>query len=182
MFATDEPDELLDLVDEADRVIGTIRRGDIMAQYQRGEPGFVRAANAFIVNSKGQLWVPTRSPHKHTAPNGLDYSAGEHVASGETYLQAAIRGFREEAGMEVREQDLEYVGKILLTSVGLPYFSAVYLYRGDHVPDYSKEDFVSYEWLTPEELLKKLQTGVPAKKDMVPTLELLQIHQSGDKS
>ena len=60
---------------------------------------FLRAAEAFIQNREGKLWIPTRKLHKRIAPGGLDYSMGEHVKAGEDYLQVVIGGFQEELNL-----------------------------------------------------------------------------------
>lgn len=162
----DEPEELLDLVDDNDTPIGTIHREDIPKLMDGTKTGMVRAANVFIVNDAGKFWIPKRGPHKKIAPNGLDFSAGEHVMAGESYEQAAVRGMQEELGMRVSRNDLEYIGIVSNKPAGLPYFSALYIYRGNDVPQYNKDDFVSFRWLDPQALLKQLDAGVPAKKDM----------------
>jgi isopentenyldiphosphate isomerase len=66
-----EHDELLDLVDSNDEVIGTITAGNFYMQPVNA--GYIRAADAFIQNDEGKLWVPTRSLHKAIAPSGLDF-------------------------------------------------------------------------------------------------------------
>ena len=106
----DNPDELLNIVNEHDKVIGTILRGD----YQRlvkQKLGYLRAVDIFMVNDQGQLWIPRRAAHKHIAPNGLDYSAGGHVSAGETYLEACLHEIQEELGLKVSKQDLTFVHK-----------------------------------------------------------------------
>lgn len=162
---SDEPDELLDLVDENDVVLGTVTREEVARQMMH-LPGFVRAANLFIINNRGELWVPRRSPHKKTAPNGLDYSAGEHVHAGETYVVAMLRGMQEELNLTAQESQLEYIGKINNAPVGIPYFNALFIYRTDDVPPFNTEDFVSWEWLKPQDLLAKLEAGEAAKRDL----------------
>jgi isopentenyldiphosphate isomerase len=174
---SDEPEELLDLVDDHDVVVGTVTRGEV-AQQMMNLPGLVRSSNLFLINSKGEVWVPRRSPHKKTAPNGLDYSAGEHVHAGETYIAAMVRGMQEELNLSVTEDQLEHLAKISNAPVGVPYFNDIYIYRSDTVPAYNTEDFTSYEWMTPAVLMQKLQAGEPAKRDMVLAVaELLKPKQ-----
>jgi isopentenyldiphosphate isomerase len=172
MPVDEDPEELLDLVDDQDKVIGTVTRGEVDSQLL-DLPGSVRAADCFMVNSQGQIWVPRRTAHKQVAPNGLDFSAGEHVQAGESYQQAMIRGFKEELNMEIELAKLQHVDTINLHARGIiPYYDAVFVYQNDAVPDYNRTDFVSYEWLTPEELKQKLEAGEPAKRNLLPALEL----------
>ena len=180
MPLTDQPDEVLDLVDDQDRVIGTVTREEV-GRTLLALPGYVRAADAFIVNDRGELFVPRRSSHKKLAPGGLDFSAGEHVGAGETYVQAMVRGFEEELGLRITAADLIHIGTLDLKKLGLiPYFDAIFIYRTNEVPDYNKDDFVSHEWLPVAELLQRLRAGESAKVNMSPALELfLQTNKLG---
>lgn len=171
--AMDDPQEILDLVDENDQPIGTIRRDEVPALISGAKTGMVRSSSVFIMNDAGKLWIPKRTAHKKIAPNGFDFSVGEHVVAGETYIQAAVRGLKEELRIEADEGSLQYIGKISNKTVGLPYFNALYLFHSNVAPDYNKDDFVSYKWLMPSELLDLLEKGVPAKKDMKLSVELL---------
>ncbi len=170
----DDPQERLDLVDENDQVIGTILREEIPSLLSGDKVGMVRSSSVFIVNDEGKLWVPKRGPHKKIAPNGLDFSAGEHVMAGESYAQAAVRGMQEELGVTVLEKDLQHIGTVSNKPVGLPYFNALYIFQSNAIPDYNKDDFVSFAWMSPEELQTHLETGSPAKLDMKSALGLLQ--------
>lgn len=163
-------DELLDLVDGNDAVIGTIWR----SEYQKMvdcKLGYIRAVEMFIVNSKGQLWIPKRTADKKIAPNGLDYSMGGHVSTGETYIESALREIQEELNLDLKEKDLEFIEKF--APLDLPYFRTLYTYKSDAAPSYNPNDFVSAEWLTPQELIAKLDAGVPAKTNMRETVSVL---------
>lgn len=146
-----DQDELLDLVDKNDHVIGTILRSQLRNKKRNG---FLRASEAFIINSRGKVWIPRRQSNKRIAPGGLDYSMGEHVKSGEDYIQACIRGFREELNIKITEVDVEFTGKFKPIE-NLDYFRCLYIYKSDIVPRYNPKDFSEYYWLTPKELLKK---------------------------
>ncbi|MHB1865215.1 MAG: hypothetical protein ACYCPS_03585 [Candidatus Saccharimonadales bacterium] len=62
-------DELLDVVDGQDRIVGTIKRSNYK-QLLKSDKTFIRASNMFIINDKGKIWVPVRTAHKTIAPNG----------------------------------------------------------------------------------------------------------------
>lgn len=164
-------DELLDLVDKNDNVIGTIWRSESNNLYET-KAGFIRAATALIQNDKGELWIPRRTANKRIAPNGLDSSMQEHVGSGESYLEATIRGFKEELNIDVSEEQLEYIGTVLPDDE-LYYFVALYVYKSNDVPEYNPEDFVGFEWVKPEELIRRLENGEPSKKSLLSTTKLL---------
>lgn len=164
-------DELLDLVDINDNVIGTIWRSESNRLGETGA-GFIRAATALIQNDNGDLWIPRRTADKRIAPNGLDSSMQEHVGSGESYLEATIRGFKEELNLDVSEDQLDYVGMVLPDDE-LYYFVVLYIYKTNDVPEYNPKDFVGYEWVKPKELVIRLENGEPSKKSLLSTTKLL---------
>ena len=58
------------------------------------------AANVFLFRSDGRLIVQRRHRGKDICPDTWDLSAAEHLNPGETYEQGALRGLREELGVE----------------------------------------------------------------------------------
>lgn len=166
-------DELLDLVNDNDEVIGTILRSE-SDRLVRESLGYVRAVDMFIQNDKGELWIPTRTLHKRIAPGGLDFSVGGHVGSGETYDETVLRETQEEINVTLDPAKLTLVKKF--PPAETPYFRAVYLYRMNETPVFNPDDFTSAEWLTPAELIAKLDAGIPAKISIRPTVvELFQV-------
>jgi len=167
-----EDDEILDVVDRGDKVIGSIRRGDSRSLYGPDKGKYIRYACCLLQNSEGEFWIPTRTADKKIAPSGLDFSAAEHVQSGETYLEAIIRGLQEELNLSIGEADAIFVG-IVPPNETRRSFSSIYIVKQDIAPDYNKNDFVSYQWLSAEELLEILATGVEAKYDLGPAIALV---------
>ncbi len=163
-------DELLDLVDDNDETIGTVWRSKYHELVEK-KLGNIRAVEMLIQNDKGQLWIPKRTAEKRIAPNGLDYSMGGHVSSGETYLQSALREIEEELNLKLNKDDLIFVKKF--SPLDLPYFRVLYIYKSNVAPSYNLSDFVSAEWLTPLDLIAKLDSGVPAKTNMRETISAL---------
>ena len=88
-------DELLDIVDDNDRVIGQEWRGVV---HQRGFQH--RGIHIFLVTPDGKLLVQQRGRQRETSPLALDCSVSEHVKAGEAYRKAAIRGLAEEMGIQ----------------------------------------------------------------------------------
>lgn len=163
-------DELLDLVNENDEIIGTIHRSEYDRMVNE-KLGYIRAVELFIVNDKGELWIPKRTAHKKIAPNGLDYSMGGHVSSCETYLQSALREIQEELNLTLQESDLQFIRKF--SPDELPYFRVLYLYHSNEAPRYNPDDFVSASWLTPRQVIEQLDSGIPAKVSLRPTVNAL---------
>ncbi|OGG53182.1 NUDIX hydrolase [Candidatus Kaiserbacteria bacterium RIFCSPHIGHO2_02_FULL_55_25] len=156
-----EEDEYLDLVDENDSVIGRKLRSEVHAEKLRN----YRAINLFIVNSKGELWIPKRTAHKRLYPLGLDFSCAGHVQSGDTYEQTLKKEVREELNIDIDKTQVRYLGK--LTPVEGSCFAENYEIRMDTAPAYNSDDFINYEWVAPAVLIKRLDAGEYAKSSLV---------------
>lgn len=154
-------DELLDLVDQEDRVVGVLRRSEV---YRRGLTNF-RVINAFLVNARGQLWVPRRAPTKRICPLALDASVGGHVTSGESYLKAFRRELGEELRIDLAQVEYRVLGAMTPLE-GMTAFMQVYEIPWDSEPTYNRDDFVESNWLFPGEALDRIQNGDPAKGDL----------------
>lgn len=87
-------DEWLDVLDDDNRVIGRELRSVV---HQRGLRH--RGADVFLFTRDDKLLVQTRTATRAAFPSALDCSAAEHVQAGEDFLQAALRGMREEIGV-----------------------------------------------------------------------------------
>lgn len=166
-------DEELDLVDVSDVKIGVINRSRVSSLVVGGGR-YVRVSDVFIRNAKGEFWIPRRTADKRIAPGGLDFSMGEHVGAGESYLDAAIRGFHEELNMEISREDLRLVA-IVGPRANLPFFEALYLYETDETPKYNSQDFTEAHWMKPKEVIKQIEDGDLAKANLVTVLRLFEL-------
>ena len=86
-------DELFDVVDEADCVIGQSARREVHARGWRH-----RAVHLLVVNAAGQVFLQKRSKTKDLFPGIWDSSAAGHVGAGEDYDGTALRELEEELG------------------------------------------------------------------------------------
>jgi isopentenyldiphosphate isomerase len=164
-------DELLDLVDKDDNVIGTINRMDY-GRLVADNLGYIRASQFFLLNSEGKIYIPIRTAHKTIAPNGYDYTAGGHVGAGDSYVQAMIREAEEELSLDLRPDDLELVAKVVEEDIR--YINSIYVVRSDQTPSLNPEDFVSGEWLKPADVIAKIDAGHPTKSSLRRAIVLLQ--------
>ncbi len=155
-------DEYLDLVDSSDKVIGRKLRSEV---YAEGLSNF-RVINAFVINSKGELWIPRRTAKKRVFPLCLDMSVGGHVESGETYEQAFRRETEEELSIDIDKVRYRFLGHLNPHNHDISAFMNVYEIEMDQTPNYNKEDFIEYFWLTPQALLDKLKGGDTSKDDL----------------
>ena len=164
-------DEILDIVDPNDNVIGQKPRSEI---YEQGLSCF-RVVNAFLENPYGELWIPRRSADKKLFPLCLDVSMGGHVISGESYETALKRELSEELGPEVAGMDYHLMGKLMPHHHGVSAFMKVYKIYTDHTPAYNRNDFVEYFWLAPQELLDRIRNGDRAKDDLPRLIKMFYV-------
>ena len=88
-------DEILDIVDEQNSVIGKAPREEI---HRKGLQH--RSSHIFIFNSEGRLYLQKRAYSKKEHPGYYDSSAAGHVEEGESYFVCAIRELEEELGID----------------------------------------------------------------------------------
>ena len=102
-------DEIFDLVDEDDRVIGRTAREEV-----HGNPEMIhRVAHVLVFNSGGLLFLQKRALNKKVQPGKWDTSVGGHVDAGEEYLGAAVRETSEELGISAPAGSFEFLYKYL---------------------------------------------------------------------
>ncbi|HEX7125255.1 MAG TPA: NUDIX domain-containing protein [Thermodesulfobacteriota bacterium] len=105
-----DPDEIFDVVDEADRVVGRAARAVVHRLGLRH-----RAAHVFLLDSAGRLYLQRRSLSKDENPGLWDSSAAGHLDAGETYAEAARRELAEELGVRVEAAALVEVATLPAT-------------------------------------------------------------------
>lgn len=120
----DDPDEIFDLIDTGDRVIGRVRRGDA----HRDPRLLHRSVQVLIFDAQGRLLLQRRSQTKDLFPGYYCASASGHVASGDDYEATAVREVEEELGVRLR---LTYLGKAVVASSCETEMTALFLARGD---------------------------------------------------
>jgi isopentenyldiphosphate isomerase len=155
-------DEYLDLMDENDNVVGKKLRSEIYAENLSN----FRVINVFIINSKGRIWFPRRVLSKNYFPLCLDMSAGGHVRSGETYENTLRHEMKDEVGIDIDKISYKFLGKLSPQKNNVSAFMKVYEVSMDVAPDYNRNDFCEYFWLTPKELLKRIAEGEKTKEDL----------------
>jgi isopentenyl-diphosphate delta-isomerase len=93
----DDQQELLEVVDRWNRLIGQASRGMIHRLGLRH-----RAVHIFVFDQAGRLYLQLRRWDKDQYPGHWDSSAAGHVSPGESYDAAAARELAEELG--IREE------------------------------------------------------------------------------
>ncbi|MBU0635996.1 NUDIX domain-containing protein [Candidatus Micrarchaeota archaeon] len=98
-------DEILDLIDENDKVVGEDLKGNC-----HKEGLWHRAVTILVFNKNKELLIQKRSQNV-PRPNLLCASASGHVQKGESYESAAKRELKEELGIECK---LKSIGKFYM--------------------------------------------------------------------
>jgi isopentenyl-diphosphate delta-isomerase len=93
-MSADEELEILDVVDADDLVVGAMERGEIHRKRL-----FHRSVHVFVLDEAGRVYLQQRSLAKQEHPGKWDSSASGHVASGESYAEAAARELEEELSL-----------------------------------------------------------------------------------
>ena len=89
-------EEIFDVVNERDEVIGQQTRGEV---HRLGL--MHRAVHVLLFNAAGQVFLQKRSLKKDRQPGVWDSSASGHLDSGEDYDACAVRELREELGLQL---------------------------------------------------------------------------------
>jgi isopentenyldiphosphate isomerase len=87
-------DEIVDVVDEEDRVVGRARRGEVYAKGLRHRAAFVLARDA-----RDRIFVHRRTATKLLFPSRYDMFVGGVLGPGESYDDGALREAEEELGV-----------------------------------------------------------------------------------
>ena len=90
------PEDIFDIVNERDEVIGRKPRSEVHAQ------GLLhRAVHVLVFNSRGEVFLQKRSMKKDRQPGVWDSSCSGHVDSGEDYDETSVRELWEEIGLKL---------------------------------------------------------------------------------
>lgn len=87
------PEELIDIVDDEDRVVGRASRREVHANGWKH-----RAVHLFLVDQRKRILLQRRSDAKADWPGCWDSSASGHVGAGQSYDEAMFREAEEEIG------------------------------------------------------------------------------------
>ncbi|MFE9427325.1 NUDIX hydrolase [Kitasatospora sp. NPDC006697] len=148
----DPRDELLDVVDRADRVVGTAPRGEV---YRLGLTH--RCATVLVRDAAGRVFVHRRSAEKLYAPGTYDVFVGGVLGAGESYAEAAVREAEEELG--VAGITAEPAFNFLFEEDGCAWFCDVWTaeWHGPVNPQASEIDW--HGWLTDDEIEQRIAGG-----------------------
>jgi 8-oxo-dGTP pyrophosphatase MutT (NUDIX family) len=145
-------DEILDIVDENDQVIGQAPRGEVYSRGMRHRCVFIEARDA-----GGRLFVHRRTATKLAFPSLYDMFVGGVVGAGESYDDAALREAEEELGVSGLPRP-EFLFKFLYEhDGGFGWWSAVYQVRCELPVRPQAEEIAWYGFLPPDEVERRLR-------------------------
>jgi isopentenyldiphosphate isomerase len=144
-------EELLDIVDEHDRVIGTAPRAEAYARRLRHRCVFV-----FVRDGRDRIFVHRRTPGKLIFPSRYDMFVGGVVGAGESYDDAALREAEEELGVSGLPRPAPLFSFLFEGAAGHTWWSRVYEVRCDLPVSPQAEEVAWHAFLTEEELERRL--------------------------
>ncbi|MGB9602795.1 MAG: NUDIX hydrolase [Verrucomicrobiia bacterium] len=143
-------EEIYNVVDENDAVIGSAPRSEI---HRLGLKH--RAVHILIFNSSGEVFLQKRSMKKDRSPGVWDSSASGHVDRGETYDDAAMRELKEELGITGK---IELKKRLKLNASPETDNEFVWVYTGLYEGEFNlNKDEISYgKWFHPKQIEEHL--------------------------
>ncbi|MFV0442370.1 MAG: NUDIX hydrolase [Planctomycetaceae bacterium] len=150
----DNQQELFDICDAEDRVIGQACRGEVHARKL-----LHRAVHIWVFNSQGKFLLHRRSATKDESPHCYTSSASGHLSAGEDYSEAAARELQEELGLS---EALEYLTRLPAGLETAYEHTALFQVRSDAPPTPDPDEIESIEYLAPAEVSRRL-AAAPAE-------------------
>lgn len=160
--------EILDIVNDKDEVIGQAERDDV---HRIGL--LCRLAYVCFYTANNTVILQKRSDTKKNDAGKLTTTVSGHVASGQTYLGAAVRETLEESGIEVAEEDLVNLGVVRADYVQGSYLSnamrGLFAYKfSGNISDLKVEDGEGAGFI--ELSVEELETQLDSKPEQFATV------------
>ncbi len=144
-------EDIFDIVDENDCVVGEALRSVAHAQKLRH-----RAVHVLVFNAEGEVFLQKRSLGKDTWPGAWDSSCSGHVDKGEDYMTAALRELEEELGYRP-ERPLEFLFKLLPSEETGQEFIEVYRVQGSGPFRLNHDEIEIGEWMDIPNLMQRVE-------------------------
>ncbi|MBO1331889.1 NUDIX hydrolase [Streptomyces sp. VRA16 Mangrove soil] len=148
---TSPSEEILDIVDEHDRVVGQAPRGEAYARGLRHRCAFILARNP-----AGEVFVHRRTTTKLVFPGLYDMFVGGVVGAGESYDEAALREAEEELGVSGLPQPTPLFKFLYDGGERGTWWSYVYEVTFDLPVKPQAEEIDWHAFLTPQELERRI--------------------------
>ncbi|WP_329130312.1 NUDIX domain-containing protein [Streptomyces sp. NBC_01476] len=143
-------DEIIDIVDEDDRVVGQSPRGEAYARGLRHRCAFI-----LVRDAEDRIFVHRRTARKLVFPSLYDMFVGGVVGAGESYDETALREAEEELGVSGLPQP-ERLFTFRYDDGPRSWWSAVYQVRCELPVSPQPEEVAWHAFLTEDELTARL--------------------------
>jgi len=143
-------EEIFDIVNERDEVIGRLPRAQVHREGQRH-----RAVHVLVFNARGDIFLQKRAMSKDTFPGAWDSSASGHVDSGEDYDQCAVRELKEELGLALDKPPARLFKIAACEQTGQE-FVWVYRVQSEGPFELHPDEIEGGEWFAPARLTELL--------------------------
>ena len=146
-------DEVFDVVNERDEVIGQLARREVHRQGLKH-----RAVHVLIFNARGELFLQKRSLKKDNHPGVWDSSAAGHLDTGEDYDVCAMREVQEELGIKLPCVPQRVLRVNACEETGQEF---VWVYRCEHEGPFQlhPEEIDEGAWFTLEKIRSWIREG-----------------------
>jgi len=144
-------EEIFDVVNERDEVIGKLSRKEVHRQNLRH-----RAVHVLMYNKTGEVFLQKRSMKKDNFPGTWDSSAAGHLDCGEDYDACALREVREELGY-VMERAPKRIMKIDACDETGQEFVWLYRYESEGPFKLCPEELETGGWVSVEAVSRWIQ-------------------------
>lgn len=160
-------DELLILVDEHDREIGTLDKSSC----HDGDGTLHRAFSLFVFNQRGETLLQQRHPDKRLWPGYWSNACCSHPRHGEVIEDAVVRRAEQELGLTVNPTFVfKFQYQESFRDVGSEFeHCSVFVASGDSQPKINRTEISDWNWISPTELDREIERS---KMLLTPWLKL----------
>jgi isopentenyl-diphosphate delta-isomerase type 1 len=144
-------EEIFDVVNERDEVVGQLVRREVHRQNLRH-----RAVHVLLFNQRGELFLQQRSLAKDNFPGVWDSSSSGHLDAGEEYDACTLREVREELGVQLGAVPTRLFKLEASAGTGWEF---CWVYRAEHEGPFGlqESEVRGGGWFTPEAITEWIE-------------------------